>query len=65
MHFFCLYGKIPVSRKIIMSVTGEWEACMWEADGIITAADAPVRVPAPVPVQEVVVQDVPGRISSI
>ena len=53
MHFFCMHEKIPESRKIIMSGIGEWEAFMWEADDtIVTAAGAPVHVPAPVPVQE-------------
>ena len=64
MHFFCMQEKIPESRKIIMSGIGEWEAFMWEADGIIvTAAGAPVHVPAPV--QEAGAPDVLGRISFI
>ena len=49
-----------------MSGIGEWEAFMWEADDtIVTAAGAPVHVPAPVPVQEAGAPDVPGRISFI
>ena len=66
MHFFCMHEKIPESRKIIMSGIGEWEAFMWAADDtIVTAAGAPVHVPAHVPVQEAGAPDVPGRISFI